>query len=608
MFTGCMITLYLLMHKAGFKIALFIFLFFTSPFVRASGMGNYRLTLMGELEKNVSNHWMAVKGEGLALRWIYPFKAMEKRPLTAVASTLARPEQVLVTTGEEIFLSQDGGKRFTFITDRRSIAHLSYFTALAISEENPDEWIIGTSYSGCYITKDSGKSWKAIPMALKSLCFGGDYYETINDIAYSVSDAEKVYFAYGPYGTIALLNIKTGCMESIVPLPEPDGIVSLNTTKISSTMQLIAQTQSAVWSFHNNKWLKNNIPSINFLSYFLNTRRKKAQDKKGIYLTAWTASNLQALREHFMFIKKHGMNAVVIDFKDDFGYIRYNSQIKMAHEAKAVHSILDVKAIRALADEFNIYLIARLVIFKDEKLYRYADNRYALWDKKKNAPWAHVIKNRTGKLVQREYWVNLFSPEVWEYNLKIAQELEHLGIDEIQFDYIRLPSDGPLHTISCNYNTYEMKAIDALESYLRKAREMLTLPISLDVFGYNGWFLTNSLGQNIQRLALYVDAISPMTYPSHYHTAFLGMHSYLKKANLLYKIGSDRAAFYTKNQAFIRQYIQAFLLGPERKFSKETYSNYMKEQIAGVYQSKGSGFLLWNASNNYYMVKQHLAD
>ncbi|MDN5247164.1 MAG: putative glycoside hydrolase [Candidatus Cardinium sp.] len=595
------------MYKVRFKIIVLTFLFLENTFLWASGMGNYRLSLLGTLEKKVAKHWMPMKAEGLRLRWLYPFKEMEKRPLTGVASTLARPEQVVVTTGEELFLSQDGGQTFTLVTDRHVIAPLSYFTSVAISEENPNEWIVGTSYSGLYITRDAGKSWRAMPVALKSLSFGGDYHETINDIAYVLSDPEKLYFAYGPYGKTALLHIKTGSIESIPPLPDRQGIVSLSITKVNSAVRLMAETQSAVWCFLNKKWIKKRTLPINSTPYFCKTRRKKVEDRRGIYLTAWTASNLQDLRKHFMFIRAHGMNAVVIDFKDDFGYITYNSQVKMAHETKAVRPILGVKAIRALADELAIHLIARFVLFKDEKLYRYASHRYALWDKKRNAPWAHFIKNRTGQLVQREYWVNLFSPEVWEYNLQIAQELQDLGIDEIQFDYIRLPSEGPLSTIDCRQNMYEMKAIDALESYLRRAREVLTVPISVNVFGYNGWFLTDALGQNIQRLALYVDAISPMTYPSHYHTTFLWAMPYLKKAHVLYKVGSDRAAFYTKAQTFIRQYVQAFLLGSERNFSEEAYCRYMKAQIEGMYSSNGSGFLLWNASNNYYMVKQDLA-
>ncbi|WP_243517222.1 putative glycoside hydrolase [Candidatus Cardinium sp. cBcalN1] len=593
------------MYKSRLGGLVFIFLLLESSFLWASGMGNYRLSLLGELEKKIWRGWVFAKGEGLPLRWIYPFKAMEKRPLTAVASTLARPEQVIVATGEEILLSQDGGQTFRWVADRHAIAHLSYFTAGAISEENPNEWIVGTSCHGFYITRDAGKSWRAIPAA--AICLSGQYYETINDIAYHLSDPDKVYFAYGPHGKIALLNIKTGFIEPILSLPEPDGIVSLSTIKVNSDVWLIGQTQSSIWIFCNNKWLKNRTLYTGFSPYFSEPRRKKIQDKRGIYLTAWTANNLQSLRNHFVFIKHNGMNAVVIDFKDDFGSIMYNSQVAMAREAKAIRPIVNIEALRTLADEFNIHLIARLVVFKDEKLYRYASNRYALWDKKRDAPWAHFIKNSTGKLIQREYWVDIFSTQVWDYNLQIAEELQRLGIDEIQFDYIRLPSDGPLGTIAYRHNIYEMKAIDALESFLKRARAVLSLPISVNVFGYNGWFLTNALGQNIQRLALYVDAISPMTYPSHYHTKFLGTMPYLKRANLLYKIGSDRAAFYTKEQTCIRQYVQAFLLGPERKFSKETYSNYIKEQIAGVYSSKGSGFLLWNASNNYYMVKQDLA-
>ena len=205
--------------------------------------------------------------------------------------------------------------------------------------------------------------------------------------------------------------------------------------------------------------------------------------------------------------------------------------------------------------------------------------------------------------------VDLFLKDTWDYNISIAKEIQSLGVDEIQFDYIRFPTDGPISLISSRFNKHNMRAIDALESFLIMARENISISISIDIYGNNGWFITNSIGQNISMISDYVDVISPMFYPSHYTNDFLSNELYYTtRAYKIYKEGSNRAAVFSFNKAIIRPYDQAFLLGQERYVSKEIYLEYFSNQLRGIKESLGNGFSLWNASNIYYMVKNDLSE
>jgi hypothetical protein len=137
----------------------------------------------------------------------------------------------------------------------------------------------------------------------------------------------------------------------------------------------------------------------------------------------------------------------------------------------------------------------------------------------------------------------------------------------------------------------------------KRAREMLVVPISTDLYGYNCWYrMGNWIGQNIEMLSEYIDVICPMYYPSHFPLDFLSKLSYLDRAKVIYHDGTDRAYFNTRYRSLIRPYVQAFLLGRELEIYKETYPEYMKKQMEGLALSTGSGFTLWNQLNRYYMV------
>ncbi len=307
------------------------------------------------------------------------------------------------------------------------------------------------------------------------------------------------------------------------------------------------------------------------------------------------------------------MNSIIVDFKDEYGLLAYDSALEAPKRIGAVRPRFSAADMVRKAHANGLYLVARVVVFRDRQLYNSDGYTYAVWDRVAKGPWRFLKRNvdsDTGEeiLVQGEYWVDPYSEAVWRYNADIARELQERGVDEVQFDYIRFPSDGDLSRISYRYRREGMGKLEALESFLAVAREAVSIPISTDVYGYCGWArISNWVAQNIEIFSRYVDVISPMYYPSHFPRPFLGSMQYLARAKYIYTEGSDRAAQIVQGRSLIRPYVQAFRIGGELTFPPAVYSSYLVSQVQGVLLSAASGFTLWNASNDYYMLTSSLA-
>lgn len=371
---------------------------------------------------------------------------------------------------------------------------------------------------------------------------------------------------------------------------------------------------------------------------YVATRRPLAHaaHRHGIYLSAWSAA--ARLPEFLEFLQQHGLNSFVVDLKDDSGYLTYDSELALAHEMGAVHGTIRLDELVAEAHAAGIYVIGRMVVFKDRFLYRWKGHRLAVWDREQDAPWRHLVPvtpvratttedggaaadaagtatESAGESApdpepateQREFWVDPYAAEVWKYNVAVAAEIAGRGVDEIQFDYIRFPSDGPVERAGYRHRRPGMTRIDAIESFLALAREQVRVPVSTDLFGFNSWYRSgNWIGQNIEILSEYVDVISPMFYPSHFPNDFLGDRSYLERAHDIYETGVRRARHLVQGRSYIRPYVQAFLIGGERRMEEEEYGRYLTLQLEGNRTAGGTGFTLWNASNRYYMVTEPL--
>lgn len=545
-------------------------------------------------------------GEGLPEKVVYPFEGGVTRELTALS---VAGEELLVTTGRELFRGTPGSWRE--IAGRSQFGTWAYFTAVA--GDRRDRIALGTSFHGLFYSEDGGESWTDLADRLPSLERGASYIEEIGSLA--LLDSELYLLA--DYGRSLYRLDLSDTQAPAEPLSLPGGVDRALGLRRSREGTLLLEapaassSQIAVYGLNGEEWedLGSEAPPGRTAALGSEERRRveSAGGKRGVYLPIRSASG-EALEEMIAFAEGNGINAFVIDFKDDWGRVTFDAEYPMVRETGALRGYLDLEELVSRLEEAGIYLIGRVVVFKDRELHGFEENRFALRDRVTGEPWgveipARIVDGRRLAASLREHWVDQYSAEVWEYNVAIAEELERRGVDEIQFDYIRFPSDGPTGRISWPHRREGMSEEDALESFLTLARERISVPIGIDIFGFNGYYEMDYLGQNMRLLARQVDVISPMWYPSHFAMDFLPGLDYLDRARAIYERGSQRARLITGDQVVIRPYVQAFLIGRELEMDEPTYRRYLLEQLEGSEAGGADGYLLWNFSGRYYMVE-----
>lgn len=313
---------------------------------------------------------------------------------------------------------------------------------------------------------------------------------------------------------------------------------------------------------------------------------REKQIIRGLYISPTSARRRH--RKIMELIDNYAFNAAVIDVKDDIGRLIYGSELP---EARAMNNHRERAPIRKLITKLKkkkIYLIARQVVFKDARMFQYKNSRFAGRDRFTGKPW---IGN------ELERWVDPYSVEVQNYNIRVAREVLRLGFDEIQFDYIRFPSDGPVHKCRWTHKKGNSYRSEALEAFLRKARITLQSPLSVDIYGYNGMYRVSGLvGQDLIDFGDYVDVISPMHYSSHYGPKYLDSIPRKDRAFTLLKMGSARPLAMGHGRFAIRPWLQSFRLLTARW---GWGSEYMASQIRGTLQGGGSGFLWWGPIDQF---------
>jgi len=330
---------------------------------------------------------------------------------------------------------------------------------------------------------------------------------------------------------------------------------------------------------------------------------RQAVGKKGVYLPAHQAKTPAGLQHYFDLLEKNKLNMLVIDMKDDSGFIRYDSQDKTIQAVGAVRPFIQLEDFTAKAKARHIYLVARIVAFKDKQLYRYQQNRYAVKDAG-GKPWQGYKTGDNGQEPIEEYWVDPYNEAVWQYNTAIAEELIRRGFDEVQFDYIRFPTDGD-NLYQARYPAQEqgMDKESAIMSFLAYARSKIPAPISIDIYGANGWYRTGArTGQEVEVLADYVDVICPMFYPSHFRQSFLAQNPAEERPYRIYRQGSYRNKIIAHNKVIVRPWTQAFYIPVS--YDKKYYNeDYVQRQIIGIKDSIDEGYAYWNNSGRYTDIR-----
>jgi len=317
-------------------------------------------------------------------------------------------------------------------------------------------------------------------------------------------------------------------------------------------------------------------------------RKPERQTVKGVYLTAYSAGNKAKMNEIINLLNKTELNAVVIDIKDYSGKILYDSRLDLVNELKAENNrIGDARALIRRLHRENIYVIARQTVFQDPLLA----------GKKKD--WA--IKNKNGGIWYDNKglsWVDPTRREVWEYNLAIAKEAIGLGFDEINFDYMRFPSDGNMSQVA--YNIGDQKKYQVMSEFYKFLSDGLKdepALISIDVFGLVMEHKAEedmNIGQRLADVVENFDYVCPMMYPSHYPVGHLGLANPAAYPGKVIENGMIKGTpWFAAKRADARPWLQAFNMGAVYNAER------IRAQIDKTEEYTNAGWLLWNASNKY---------
>ncbi|GHU99204.1 hypothetical protein FACS189483_08190 [Spirochaetia bacterium] len=352
--------------------------------------------------------------------------------------------------------------------------------------------------------------------------------------------------------------------------------------------------------------------------------------REGLYMPANHAMEARLLNPYLAIFAERGLDLVVIDMKDDYGRFRFTPHNQELTQKGRVFRPVDIDSFLQTMKERGIYTVARIVVFKDPELARKENGKYAIWDSRNNKPWAGYYDTRRQKLppgsragetnssvvteilpaadpayeILRtwydERWVDPYSEEVWEYTAAIAEELHRRGFDEIQFDYIRFPTDGAnLADARYRWRDSGMDMESAMISFLRHVRSRIDAPISVDIYGANGWYRTGArTGQEVELMAPYVDVICPMYYPSHFEQDFLAQSPAERRPYRIYYQGTQRTARIGRGQIIVRPYVQAFYLNVS--YDRRYYNpEYVRLEVEGVRAAGTGGLIYWNNSGRY---------
>jgi len=261
----------------------------------------------------------------------------------------------------------------------------------------------------------------------------------------------------------------------------------------------------------------------------------------------------------------------------------------------------------------GIYAIARIAVFQDPVLAG-ARNDLAVYNKYTSSDNSGIFEYLMSAVSlwldnKKLSWIDPASEEAWDYNISIAKDAISKGFDEINFDYIRFPSDGKLSSMGFpKWDGITQRHI-VLKNFFKKIREeMPDATLSVDLFGLATINKDDlGIGQVIEDSYEYFDFICPMVYPSHYASGFIGFKnpasypyevvSYsMENANSRlndFKI-SQNASF--ERTPFLRPWLQDFNMGAVYN------SELVGAEIQASEDSLGEGYkgyLLWNPSNIY---------
>ncbi len=318
---------------------------------------------------------------------------------------------------------------------------------------------------------------------------------------------------------------------------------------------------------------------------------------RGIYLTAYVAGLESWMDDVIDHIDKSSVNAVVIDIKNDDGYIVFDMDSELIDElgTEKIY-IQDMPALMEKLHEHDIYTIARVVTMRDPLL----DDIRPDW----------MLHTADGKVYEDKKgfaWIDPTCKEAREYLIEVALQCGKAGFDEVQFDYVRYPTG--IKNDDLGMNGYEKRhAIYKFVHAAHFAMKRVELPLSLDVFGtvISSRTDRNIVGQDYAWLSVDCEVLSPMIYPSHYANGSFGkdypdlypydtINGAMQASAKELKTVNPRGDRY---QASVRPWLQGFTASYLKNYRKYG-AQEIKDQIRAVEDNGVDSWIIWNPACKY---------
>jgi len=318
--------------------------------------------------------------------------------------------------------------------------------------------------------------------------------------------------------------------------------------------------------------------------------KKFCKNARAMYLNCAAAAHPD---NYIKLIEKTDCNAVVVDIKD--GVLAWPAKTARKRSPKSYKTAYTSKkkykkGIDKLRDT-GVYMIGRIVVFNDP-LYA------------KDHPEDCI------KYGGKSTWPSAYSRDVWEYNVRLAQEaIREFGFDEIQFDYVRFPENSYEMSKSGKAkfrNKYDEEKGQAVQNFCFYAADQIHEAgayISVDVFGESAYGYMTAYGQYWPGISNIVDAISAMPYTDHMGGEGAWEHPYDTMKNWSKK--AKKRQDYLENPAAARTWITGYdtpYWAPTVNYGEKQ----LKAQIKAMKDAglKG-GFIPWNVNNNLAKYKQY---
>jgi hypothetical protein len=302
------------------------------------------------------------------------------------------------------------------------------------------------------------------------------------------------------------------------------------------------------------------------------------------------AGDTSAWTELLRLARDTGINAFVVDTKDERGRVLHDTSVALAHEIGAVSEAYNLDQVITDMDALGLYKITRIVTFQDPRLVDF-DVSLAAMNSETGRAWETT--NGRG-------WLDPTDPAAWEYSLDLAEEACRRGFDEVQFDYVSFPVNGPVLSLELDdfphsdyySNDAQRKRVDTIATFLGTAHDRLNplgCAVAADVFAITLESSTDEgVGQMPGPLSSAVDVLSPVIYSHLYVAGWSGFDDPNDHAAEIVAAALDGGRQRLVGTAIYRPWVQRAFLDVEEI-----------RGVQEVVELRGLGWMLWSAASDF---------